>query len=365
MPWPGRTLSALVLSLLVAAVAATPAAAQPRKSGKVNVTVMTRNIYLGGNIFHPIGAPDLDTFKQRAGELWAEVQKTDFVGTRAALLAREVKRTQPDLIGLQEVAIWRRSPAGQSDGNTTPATRPVYDFLKSLRRELARLGLKYRVGAVQQEADIEAPIDQGYDVRLTMRDVILVKKRRDLSITKSLSENYDADIGVPTPAGTLTSRRGWTAVDARLNGRRFRFVNTHLEAAAEAPRNAQAQELIASGGPLRVRGKPVIVVCDCNSDPNGTESDPNAVNILKGFKLVDLWPRLRGGGSGYTCCLNNSDMSDPTPAGFDHRIDLVFSKPALRPLRGQVVGKRQSDRTANGLWPSDHAGAVLTLRLPG
>ena len=356
-----RILSIVVLTLGVAAPAAE---AQPRKSGKVNVTVMTRNIYLGGNIFHPIGSPDLDTFRQRAGELWAEVQKTDFVGTRAALIAREVRRTQPDLIGLQEVALWRRSPDGQSDGNATPATQVVYDFLRSLRRELARLGLKYRVRSVQQEADIEAPIDQGYDVRLTMRDVILVKRRPDLSITKSLSENYNADIGVPTPAGTLTSTRGWTAVDGRLKGRKFRFVNTHLEAAAEAPRNAQAQELIARGGPLRVRGKPVIVVGDFNSDPNGNESDPNAVNILKGFKLVDLWPRLRGGGPGYTCCLNNSDMSDPTPAGFDHRIDLIFSKPALRPLKGQVVGKRQSDRTANGLWPSDHAGAVLTLRLP-
>jgi endonuclease/exonuclease/phosphatase family metal-dependent hydrolase len=359
-----RATRILLILVLTLGAAAPAAAAQPRKPAKVNVTVMTRNIYLGGNIFHPIGAPDLDTFKQRAGELWAEVQKTDFVGTRAALLAREVRRTKPDLIGLQEVALWRRSPAGQSDGNATPATQVVYDFLKSLRRELKRSGLRYRVGAVQQEADIEAPIDQGYDVRLTMRDVILVKRRSDLKITKSLSENYDADIGVPTPAGTLTSTRGWTAVDARLKGRRFRFVNTHLEAAAEAPRNAQAQELIARGGPLRVRGKPVIVVCDCNSDPNGTESDPNAVNILKGFRLVDLWPRLRGGGPGYTCCLNNSDMSDPTPAGFDHRIDLIFSKPALRALRGQVVGKRQSDRTANGLWPSDHAGAVLTLRLP-
>ena len=359
-----RAAQILLTLFLTLAIAAPAVAGQPRKSGKVNVTVMTRNIYLGGNIFRPIGAPDLDTFKQRAGELWTEVQKTDFVGTRAALLAREVRRTKPDLVGLQEVALWRRTPAGVSDGNTTPATQVVYDFLKSLRRELARAGLKYRVAAVQQEADIEAPIDQGYDVRLTMRDVILVKKRGDLRITKSLSENYDADIGVPTPAGTLTSTRGWTAVDARLKGRRFRFVNTHLEAAAEAPRNAQAQELIARGGPLRVRGKPVIVVGDFNSDPNGTESDPNAVNILKGFRLVDLWPRLRGGGAGFSCCLENSDMSDPTPAGFDHRIDLIFSKPALRPLKGQVVGKRQSDRTANGLWPSDHAGVVLTLRLP-
>ena len=99
---------------------------------------MTRNIYLGGNIFHPIGSPDLDTFKQKTSELWAEIQKTDFVGTRAALLAREVKRAKPDLVGLQEVAIWRRSPDGQSDGNATPATQVVYDFLKTLRRELAR-----------------------------------------------------------------------------------------------------------------------------------------------------------------------------------------------------------------------------------
>ena len=261
-----RILLALVLTLAVAAPAAQ---AQPKKPKKVNVTVMTRNIYLGGNIFHPIGSPDLDTFKQRTSELWAEVQKTDFVGTRAALLAREVKRAKPDLVGLQEVAIWRRSPDGQSDGNTTPATQVVYDFLKSLRRELARQGLKYSVGVVQREADIEAPLREGYDVRLTMHDVILVKKRPDLKITKRLSKNYKADIGVPTPAGTLTSNRGWTAVDGKLKGKKFRFVNTHLEAAAAAPRNAQAAELIARGGPLRVKGKPVIVVRRLQLRPAG------------------------------------------------------------------------------------------------
>lgn len=62
--------------------------------------------------------------------------------------------------------------------------------------------------------------------------------------------------------------------------------------------------------------------------------------------------------------LNQSDAMDPTPAGFDHRIDLIFSKPALRGTGGKVVGKQLSDHAANGLWPSDHAGVVLTLRLP-
>jgi endonuclease/exonuclease/phosphatase family metal-dependent hydrolase len=353
----------IALALLAVLVVAAPAAqAQPRKA--VNVKVMTRNIYLGGNIFHPIGEQDPVAFHRKTGELWAEVQKTDFVGTRARLLAREVKRTKPDLIGLQEVALWRRGPDGVTDGAVTPATTVVYNFLRTYRRALKRLGLRYRLGVVQQEADLEAPIDLGYDVRLTMRDVILVKRRSDLRITKRSHANYDADVGVPTPAGTLISRRGWTAVDGKLKGRRFRFVNTHLESALEAPRNAQATELIARGGPLRVKGKPVIAVGDFNSDPNGRDSDPNAVNILKGFGLVDLWPRIMPGNPGYTSGLLQSDLTDPTPVGFDHRIDLIFSKPALKGSGGKVVGKKPSDRAPNGLWPSDHAGVVLTLRLP-
>ena len=47
-----------------------------------------------------------------------------------------------------------------------------------------------------------------------MRDAILVKKRKGLKVTKRLKDNYDADIAVPTIEGTLTSKRGWTAVDA-------------------------------------------------------------------------------------------------------------------------------------------------------
>jgi endonuclease/exonuclease/phosphatase family metal-dependent hydrolase len=353
--------SLIILALV--ALAAPAAQAQPRKP-KVDLTVMTRNIYLGGNIFHPIGEPDPVAFRRKTGELWAEVQKTDFTGTRAALLAREVKRTKPDLIGLQEVATWRRGPDGVTDGSTTPASTVVYDFLKSYRAALKKLGLRYTLAVVQREADIEAPIDQGYDVRLTMHDVILARKRPDLKITKRLKANYDADIGVPTPSGTLTSTRGWTAIDGKLRGRKFRFVNTHLESAAPPPREAQARELVARGGPLRVKGKPVIVVGDMNSDPNGTESDDVAVSILKGFGLFDLWPRIVKGNAGFSCCLERSDLSDTSTASFDHRIDLIFSKPALKGTGGTVVGKKLGDRAGNGLWPSDHAGVVLRLRLP-
>jgi endonuclease/exonuclease/phosphatase family metal-dependent hydrolase len=351
--------------LIVLVVAVPAAEARPAKKHKKQapaVTVMTRNIYLGGNIFHPIGAQTLPEFERLAGELWTEVQHTDFVGTRAKLIAAEIKRTKPDLVGLQEVAVWRRGPDGVQDGATTPSTQVVYDFLAALRTELRKAGLKYSVAGNQQEADIEAPIDAGYDIRLTMHDVVLVKKSRDLKVTKTTTKNYKTTIGVPTPAGTLTSTRGWVAVDATLKGKKFRFVDTHLESAAESTRTAQARELVSKSGPLRVK-KPVILVGDMNSDPEGRESDSNAFDVLHGFGLIDTWPTIHKNDEGFSCCLVNSDLSDTNTAGFNHRIDLILTRPKLKGLSGVVVGKKLSDRAANGLWPSDHAGVVEKLRL--
>jgi endonuclease/exonuclease/phosphatase family metal-dependent hydrolase len=353
----GALVCALMLALVLAPTAAADAA---QRKKPVDVTVMTRNIYLGGDIFRPIPARDRAEFERLAGELWAEVQSTDFVGTRAALLAREVRRTKPDLIGLQEVAVWRRGPDGVKDGAATPSTQVVYDWLRTFRRRLAAQGLRYSVAVKQRETDIEAPIDAGYDVRLTMFDVILVKKRKGLRVTRRLKSNYEERIPVPTPAGTLTSTRGWAAVDVRFRGKRFRFVNTHLEAFADSTREAQARELIARGGPLRGR-RQYIVVGDFNSDPNGTESPSGAFDILDGFGLVDTWPRRFG--PGFSCCLVNSNARDPNADGFDHRIDLILTKPKLRAISGQVVGDELRDRASNGLWPSDHAGVVMKLRL--
>ncbi len=239
------TIRRAVLAALAALALIAPAAdAKPRKhhAKPSNVTVMSRNIYLGGNIFGPLVAQTPAQFQQLAGVLWAEVQKTDFP-TRAKLLAREIKRVKPDLIGLQEVATWRRSP-GAGDGQATPSTQVVYDFLQILRAELKRAGLRYKVGSQQAEADIEAQIDAGYDIRLTMHDVILVKQRKGLKVTKRSGKNYAFKLTVPTQGGPLTSQRGWTAVDGKLDGKPFRLVNTHLEAALDAARDAQAAELV-------------------------------------------------------------------------------------------------------------------------
>jgi endonuclease/exonuclease/phosphatase family metal-dependent hydrolase len=351
MPNPLRLLRFALLAVLVLAPVAEAA----------ELRVMTRNIYLGGDIAKPIPARTVDEFEQKNTELWQVVQGTDFPA-RAKLLAREVRATKPDLIGLQEVALWRRGPNGVKDGTTTPATEVVYDFLTQLQRELRRAGQRYRVGKVQQEFDLEGGTTLGYDVRLTMRDVVLVKVRRGLRVRRRSGDTYDAKLVVATAIGNVNVLRGWAAVDGSLDGERFRFVNTHLEAFLNDTRVAQARELVA--GPARKRGT-VIVVGDMNSDPDGADGSlPDAYRVLTGAGLRDAWTLARPRSKGYSCCMNTETIKDPPPAPFDHRIDHIIVKPRLRATRAQVIGNDPRNRTASGLWPSDHGGAALTLRLP-
>ena len=352
-------------AVAIAAASFAPAASAAKKKDKdPTLKVMTRNIYLGGNIFLPLGAPDRATFEAKTQELWNQIRFTNFPA-RAKLLAKEVKRTKPDLIGLQEVATWRRSPNGVKDGSATPSTQVVYDFLKTYNAALKAEGLKYRVAIAQQEADIEAPTQQ-YDVRLSMRDVILVRTGKGApKLTAKRSRQFKADIGIPVQTGVVTSKRGWTLVEGSLKGRKFRFVNTHLEAAAEAPRVAQAKELVAKGGPARSR-RSTILVGDLNSDKtNATEASPVAYNTVIGAGFKDAWLQAtKGKETPYTCCLREPTANDKPPFPGDHRIDHILLKgKKVRGLKATVVGTDPKNRTSSGLWPSDHAGWVASLRL--
>ena len=165
---------------------------------------------------------------------------------------------------------------------------------------------------------------------------------------------------MPTQGGRNTSRRGWTAVDATLDGRKFRFLNTHLEAFPAATRQAQAKELIAKGGPATQRGT-VILVGDLNSDRDGLDNgDPVPYKDLAKFGFKDAW--VRGGGKGFSCCFNSPLIREAPPAPFDHRIDHILVKPKVKASKAKVVGRDPKNR-AGTLWPSDHGGAVVTLSL--
>ena len=139
----GRAIAAAAtLTVLVAPLAVTAGGAQADtqvRAAKPALKVMTRNLYLGTDIMRPIVAIQ---GKRRALELLtalanatdtarAIVDDTDF-GTRAGLLAEEMATNKPDLVGLQEVALWRSGPLQLTQAAIPNATDVDYDFLAML-----------------------------------------------------------------------------------------------------------------------------------------------------------------------------------------------------------------------------------------
>jgi len=351
-----RSLAAFLALTALTAIVPAAEAAKAKKKRSTNVTVMTRNLYLGTDLIPIALAPNRPAFEAAASAGFAQVKATNFAA-RSKLIAKEIKRTKPDLIGLQETALWRTGP---KDGTATRAGDVQIDYLALLRKALKQAKLKYSVVRVTNEADIEGPLQENLDVRLTMRDVILAKKRDGMKVRKRGGGNYTAALAIPTVAGTFTSRRGFAFADLNLNGKRFRFVNTHLEAYGDQFRTPQAQQLV--GGAAGKSGR-VILVGDMNSDPNGDE--PNAFNTLIAAGFTDTWARLHPGDPGLTSGLNADLKDPPSPNPFDDsRIDHVLYKGKIRPLNSTIVGKNPANsRTSSGLWASDHAGVVTKYKL--
>jgi endonuclease/exonuclease/phosphatase family metal-dependent hydrolase len=373
---------ALAAAALVtgASVTATPSQAAPAAGTGTPVTVMTRNLYLGGDITRPLdataglsGLPALLAFGQANHVLAGIVAQTDFPA-RATALAREIATQDPDVVGLQEVALWRHGALQLSQVGVPNAEAVDYDFLQSLLDELGALGADYRVAEVQEESDVEGPAfatqpadGTGRDVRLTMRDAILVKG--GIKVEDSDSAQYRTRITFSIAGVPFSFIRGWNYVDIKKGTKRLRVVNTHLESQSSGIAALQAGELLA--GPAHVGGRPVVLVCDCNSDPlNGTgkPQDPTphwtAYRLLTGSGLWDEWQQWSRTDAGFTSGFGEL-VDDPDASAIDHRIDLVLAHGAdgmpLRADRGVVVGTDPAEKVG-GLWPSDHAGVVLRLR---
>jgi hypothetical protein len=378
----------LTLALIVAAMAAllAPAAGTAAKKGKgkkdAKVTVMSRNLYLGADLTPAIDAADTCGAIDAGGQILNDVDASNFPA-RAKLLAKEIAKAKPDLLGLQEVALWRFQE--DSDFTGTPATEVRYDFLKLLQKELKAKGAKYDVAVVQEQFDQELPADRDgsdateeficgadEDGRLTMRDAILVRKGGKVKASKpdsgQFENTYDVVLGGAVP---ISVDRGWTSVEAKVKGSKktksakFRFVNTHLEAFGDpAIREAQARELFANGGPLQTK-KQLVFLGDINSGgkkdkigpPYTTPGDEGAYNALvKDFGLTNL-------GARQTCCYPDVFESVIGDYRFDHTVDHVMAKPKVKQLDAYVTGDDPSVTGPGGVVASDHGGVVSKLRL--
>jgi endonuclease/exonuclease/phosphatase family metal-dependent hydrolase len=292
------------------------------------------------------------------GTTFAIVQASNFPA-RAGALAEEIRRARADLVGLQEVSLWRTQCPSDP---TTPATTVAYDFLQLLLDSLRARGLHYTAVSTSQNFEAEiagfTPPATLCDIRFTDRDVIIA--RNGIATSNPLNGHFAARVIYPILGGaiTLPAPRGWTSVDVTKDGKKFRFFNTHLEVATFAPiQLAQATEALAL---LAASPFPVIAVGDYNTDALG-RTTPTYGLLTGPGGLTDVWAQVDPGEPSFTEGQPET-IDSPTWTGL-HRIDYIFSKGLPGAVWARTFGTDPSERLPSGLWPSDHAGVAATVVL--
>ena len=304
---------------------------------------MTQNLYLGADLAPLMAARTTAELGDALEKLLRRLGESDAPG-RIAASARLIEEAGPDLVGLQEVARWEHGGS------------VVSDFGELL---LAELGDRYFVAGEWHPT--RAPGSRRPAVEIGN----LVLARRGMSLEPS-SGDYWGKLLLNHPLlGEVGITRGWVAVDGEIEGRRYRLVNTHLEATdpgvegAAVVQAAQAAELAADAASVI---DPVIVVGDLNSDPRARGVEPTASrdNLVRaGF--ADAWAILRPREPGLTWRLGD-EIADPG-AELGARLDVVLTRGAVRPVEVEVLGADPGCRTASGRWPSDHIAVVATVEL--
>jgi endonuclease/exonuclease/phosphatase family metal-dependent hydrolase len=327
----------------------------------VPLTIMTYNLYIGTDVDRVLSSPP-DEFDQRVQEALATFIATDY-GERSGAIADLIEETNPHVLGLQEVyVISTQGIPGVED--------MTVDFLQILMAQLGARGLNYQLAAQEVLTQLQLPVGGGA-VGLVDSDALLV--RGDVPFDNTEAVVYQAKLTVPFGPTTLDILRGYTAADVRVGGKRYRVVNTHPEPKQPDPQiqKDQVNELLTA---LADAKDPVVVVGDLNSGP--ADADPDApYNQLRASNFADVWlkrvPRgRRFDDPGYTCC-QAADLQNAM-SQLVERIDLIMvrndfdflPRSVVGPSWVEVVGDEQADRTASGLWPSDHASVVATFRLP-
>lgn len=309
--------------------------------GNKLVKVLTRNLYIGADVTPFITGGTADPLV-----LWSEIQATDF-GKRSGALAAEIVAGRPDLVGLQEAYRFEIVTFGEAG-----PTSQVVDYVDVLLAQLAARGASYRKVVESRLLDLPVPLAANVLVKVTDRDVILV--RDDLETENAASHVFSFLAPLPPVFPGVTSvPRGWTEVDVKVRGERFRFVNAHLEI-ADIPQLvplqvAQAMELVAN---LPSDG-PVILVGDFNADANAASP---SYAVLRSVLDEAVPP-----GAPPTCC--QAPLLDNPASVLDERVDLVLFRGPVTAERASLVGGAPAFADGAPLWASDHAGVLATLRL--
>jgi hypothetical protein len=410
--WVG--LAALVAALGLCLMPGVADAAKKKKK-KDTVKVLSQNLYIGFDLqdfLEPALAGDVAALTDAAGAALRDVQTNDFA-VRARTIAQQIKKNKVDLAGLQEAALYRLEIP--TDGGApsilnptgTYALVPLIDYLDTLVDELNKkaqskkqcerfkqkrpgkecyrgyklvgLGTNVTLDA-ENPADLDLNDGTGVDippdnprlfgidadVRLTVRDALIVRKGAGIKLANTKGQSFSPSntIGLELLGGaqTIGIERGWVSTDANVRGMKFRLVNTHMEDLEDGTfREDQASELVAAGGPASV--PKTVLIGDLNSDPSiapGPDlvNDNSESNIAFNRIAAAGFSPVSGPGltHGHQAILNN-----PNDNTFTKRIDWIMTNsPSIRMRKSFVL-----NRFANGLWASDHGGVLSVLDIPG
>lgn len=358
---PRPTRRALLGGVAGAAGAAVGVAPRAAASGH-DVRVMTRNLYVGVDLFELVGAEDFGDLRRIAGRLLAEARDHPYEA-RVEALAAEVAGAEPDVLGVQEAVLLRTREPSAFDGEHDPGAQDVLvDLLARLQDALAARGLEYEVAASVVANDFEVPAatdDGDVDVRVTDRTAVLV--REGVTVEETLTDRYEAVVPLPLDGVELSLERGFCRVDLDIAGEPTTVATTHLEAFLPGVRREQATELLER----LPTDRPVVLAGDVNSGPGG----PTATYDVLTESFEDAVAASGPATDGHTCCFDTDLRSNPD--ALSRRIDVVLYRGILQPTDARVVGADPASRlSVEGeggetvrLWPSDHAGVVANFEI--
>jgi hypothetical protein len=347
---------ASLLAFTLTLWAAVPASAQALSQGKGNLRVMTYNVYEGADLSSAFSAQTQQEFLVAVGTILANVQASN-PPARAAAIAKVIGKAQPTLVSLQEGTEWDTCPTTDFQNCSAPPS-VLYDLLNLVKDALQAQGYSYReVGRVTANS-IAAPAITAFGGVIafyTQRSAILARADIDPSefqTSNTQSAQYVNYLPLTILGQDFSVRRAWISADVRFHGTSFRLIDTQLESFHPGVNYLQSEELISGPAASEL---PVVVAMDSNSPANLTSDPfyPTYANFI-GNGFDDGWLEANPGVPGLTWSLFNPFLTQ--------RLDLVLLRGGITPDAAALVGARPSDKTASGLWPSDHVGVAIRLK---
>ncbi len=371
-PNPTLWLTHILLLVFVACFAmSTSAAAQVLSQGKGNLRVMTYNVDEGTDYIELLQAGNLTGVTNAMAFTIFQVRSTN-PPARADAIAAQIAAASPHLVGLQEVTQWRTG-SGQQGLEALFTQNPAlltleFDFLQLIQDALARRGQHYRLVLVANQFDLPVlPTSSGEFVKATNRIAMLARTDldpADFQVGNVQTGTYAAELVINPPFQLppfipvpIHAPRAWIAADVTFQGAQDRFFTTHLESVSPLLRRAQAGQLRAIAG---TTAQPVIIAMDSNAQAGPPPIEDTYRDFLNAG-YTDAWTTTHPSDPGFT--FGQAQFLNNSVSLLFQRIDLILLHGAVAAQGADVLGDNLADRTAGGLWPSDHAAVAARLKV--